>query len=686
MSAAFAKSPGLTAAYRFDVRIRRSYDELMKPDRFASAGLFFGALLIFTWHMAPGLTAEDSGNFLMGARHLGTVHPPGYPLYVLLAFLFGKVPFGEFAARVNFMSAFFAAAAVTGTYWAVRIWLQAAIPVAGIAAAAVGLHYLFWSQAGIAEVYALNGFLLSLLLVLVGRFTNRESRATLFLTAFVFGLGLANHYPLMILSATPLILLPRLRRAAFNNFAGVLAALIAGLLPYTLLIINATVRRPEYSFGKLSSLDMVITHLLRTQYSGVDQAGGAFADKLEILFSSFQSLTTGFGVLAPAFFIGLIAVRRPTASALRVLGLCLLASWVLLALLLGFPADDRHIAIFQAYLVPAVILSGVFIAKGLQTLQSVWSSRVKVKPTWFYAGIAALMALTLPFNMKRATHRGDTLVANWARNLLTSIQPGAHVILCGTDVFAVYYTQLVEGLRPDLKLYDQFSIFTKENLYGDKLLFQRDDPIEFRHRQEAALARSGERPVYYLCSDSPVEAGLKADPLPYAFKIGGLEASPLRPEDEALLQEAARPANTKEYWLKLRRQVIFSQFINHFGKTSDDVSLDKTLSALKASDLFLDNEFIYKVANNLALNLRYQPSTEVFAALDARGFKLRVEDYSNVCGMFLIARKVAEAKVFCDKGLAKDSSCHKGLRQNAARLAQLMGDDETSRRLLNECR
>ncbi len=47
----------------------------------------------------------------MAARFLGIAHPPGFPLYVLLAHLASLFPIGNVAARVNFASAFFAALA-----------------------------------------------------------------------------------------------------------------------------------------------------------------------------------------------------------------------------------------------------------------------------------------------------------------------------------------------------------------------------------------------------------------------------------------------------------------------------------------------------------------------------------------------------------------------------------------------
>jgi len=53
----------------------------------------------------------DSGELIVAARSLGVAHPPGFPLYVLLAHLATLVPIGSVAVRVNFASALFAALA-----------------------------------------------------------------------------------------------------------------------------------------------------------------------------------------------------------------------------------------------------------------------------------------------------------------------------------------------------------------------------------------------------------------------------------------------------------------------------------------------------------------------------------------------------------------------------------------------
>src|SRR5215510_7343726 len=77
---------------------------------FASA-VFIAALLLYIRTLAPTVTLVDSGELIVAARTLGVAHPPGFPLYVLLAHLATLFPVGNVAVRVNTASALFAALA-----------------------------------------------------------------------------------------------------------------------------------------------------------------------------------------------------------------------------------------------------------------------------------------------------------------------------------------------------------------------------------------------------------------------------------------------------------------------------------------------------------------------------------------------------------------------------------------------
>src|SRR2546421_10029810 len=80
-----------------------------RPEFFWAAIVFFAALFLYTWTLAPTVTLIDSGELILAAHSLGIAHPPGFPLWVMLAHLASLAPFGSVASRINFSSAVFAA-------------------------------------------------------------------------------------------------------------------------------------------------------------------------------------------------------------------------------------------------------------------------------------------------------------------------------------------------------------------------------------------------------------------------------------------------------------------------------------------------------------------------------------------------------------------------------------------------
>lgn len=73
--------------------------------------VFLIALGLYSWTLAPTVTLVDSGELIVVARFLGVAHPPGFPLWAMLAHLASLIPLGNIAARINFASALFAALA-----------------------------------------------------------------------------------------------------------------------------------------------------------------------------------------------------------------------------------------------------------------------------------------------------------------------------------------------------------------------------------------------------------------------------------------------------------------------------------------------------------------------------------------------------------------------------------------------
>ncbi len=187
--------------------------------------LFLIALVFYTATLAPSVVTlfDDSLEFQLVTYQLGIAHPTGYPLYTLLGKLFTLLPVGNVAYRVNLMSAMFGAATVGLVYlliWAILtarplhrpVWTPptgtfSAKPPAWVlhTGAIIGALLLaggpvFWQQATIAEVYTLNAFFLSLILLLaIWPVTPVAAPRRFYLLAFFTGLSLAHHRTMVLL-------------------------------------------------------------------------------------------------------------------------------------------------------------------------------------------------------------------------------------------------------------------------------------------------------------------------------------------------------------------------------------------------------------------------------------------------------------------------------------------------------
>lgn len=66
-------------------------------------------LVLYGWSAPRTVALEDDGLFLLAAYFNGVAHPPGYPLYTLLAHLITYLPLGSVAWRVHLLSGIFGA-------------------------------------------------------------------------------------------------------------------------------------------------------------------------------------------------------------------------------------------------------------------------------------------------------------------------------------------------------------------------------------------------------------------------------------------------------------------------------------------------------------------------------------------------------------------------------------------------
>ena len=256
------------------------------------------ALGVYIRSLAPGLLWGDSAEFQMAAWLGGFAHPTGYPLYLMLGWLWTHlVPLRDPAFRMNLFSALCGGVAVallslvvmrllrflaaasrvplghpersSPSVWAAeskdafseRITVPTSRLIALGAALAFTFTPTFWSQAVIAEVYTLHAaFVAGLMLALLswaGRCLSGDflgARRSSYLVALLFGLSLTHHRStILLIPATALFVIIVLastgRRPRFSvRHAGLLAfCLLAPLLLYLYI----PVRAPYVSYDRL---------------------------------------------------------------------------------------------------------------------------------------------------------------------------------------------------------------------------------------------------------------------------------------------------------------------------------------------------------------------------------------------------------------------------------------------------
>jgi hypothetical protein len=419
--------------------------------RWLAVGTALVALLVYGLTLAPGLTFQhngaDGGDLVTAADTLGVPHPPGYPTYTLLGWLFTRVPVGTIAYRLNWLSALCAAVTV-GLLCRIAqlLWPAAQHRNLRSAAAALALAFsaLFWDQAVIAEVYTLLAFFAALLLWLLIRW-RYEGRAWQFwMAALVLGLGLGNHLTLVFITPALLVLLwPQRRRWLRPRLllpaAGLLAA---GLCVYVYLPLAAA-HDPPVNWGDPTTWRQFLWVVTARQYQPF-----VFGLAPEAIL---PRLSRWAGLLGEQFgWWGLVLVLIGAWSSWqrrrRFLLACL--AWIVPLGLYAFFYDtgDAHVQ-----LLPILLLLALWWGEGTGYVLRL------VRPlrrTW--KRLALVLILLLPFaslalHWQAADLSGDWEVHAYIYQALEGVAPGGLIVVRGDrPTFSLWYALYAEKQRPDV--------------------------------------------------------------------------------------------------------------------------------------------------------------------------------------------------------------------------------------------
>jgi hypothetical protein len=373
-------------------------------------------LLVYAPRACRALSlAGDSAELTTAAALWGVPHPPGYPLYTLVAHLFTLLPL-EPAFAVHLLSAL--VHAVTLGFVASTIASATGSVIgAAIGAGVLGLGRVFFAGSLYAEVFPLNDLLFACLLWLGVR-----TRDSIWL-AVVLGLGFAHH-PMIVLSLPCLmVLVGRLVRQ--HALALVIPA------PIYLLVPLAASRDPYLSWGDVHDLSSLVHLVTRQDYGGPLRASRHLAEGqlLERLDAFGAATFSSFGPIGSLLIAvgAIVAWKRDR----RVGAALLIAALFTGPLFAAMNAFDIHsvyrVAFFERFFGMCHVALAVLVGFGAARIDE-WARASR--PLAAIALFAAALGPLAP-NLVRLDMSSNRIGIDYARDLVASTPDGSLVLLKG---------------------------------------------------------------------------------------------------------------------------------------------------------------------------------------------------------------------------------------------------------------
>ncbi|MCJ7777680.1 MAG: DUF2723 domain-containing protein [Sedimentisphaerales bacterium] len=318
------------------------------------------SLLLYGVSCAPGLLWQDSGmiqyrvwnNDIEGNLGLALSHP----LFYVLAIGAKYIPAGQFAHRINLVSAVAAAVAVANLFLFIRLWLGRNFP-AMVAAVTFGLSHTFWTHASIIETYTLYIALFLAGLTMLLQYLRTGRRLYLYLLGLFEGLAISDHMfasiPLLCYAVFLIVLLVkkdiRLRDIAVFAMFWVIGA---GLYEY--LIIKSLIQTGDIA-GTLASA--AFGHGYRSAVLNTSLSARLLKEDFLYILLNFPTPN----ILL--FFVGCFALfKLPLNPRLRNIVFGLLILFLLFAF--RYTVVDRY-----AFFIPFYCVVSVFVGIGVHSLE-----------------------------------------------------------------------------------------------------------------------------------------------------------------------------------------------------------------------------------------------------------------------------------------------------------------------------
>ena len=471
-----------------------------------------GVGLLYAFTLAPTTAFWDTSEYIATGHILGIPHPPGNPLFVVMARTWDVLltPLGlTVATRINLFSALMGSLA--HGLWFLAVYhvlgffskdLRFRLVGAGTAVLVSATAFTVWNQSNVNEkVYTVSLFTIALLTWLAFHWRENLGKGRddnlLVLMAFILALSVGNH--LMAFLAAPalavfvLLIAPK-TLLNWRLYAVGAVAVFLGLSIHLFLPLRAglapIINEADPTCSSVQSALMSIVTwgqagcvelsaaLSRQQYDKpplfprVAPLWSQYANYLQYFDWQWARGVAGTDTVFPLLrlpFTGLFAVlgvygasqhlRRDSATGLYTLVLFATLSLGLVFYLnfkygysLASPTpglDNHEVRERDYFFIVGFSIWGLWAGLGIAAL---WQRLTEETGSWLRtAPVLSLAVVPLLLNWPWASRSGDYSARDWGYNLLMSVEPYAVLFTNGdNDTFPLWYLQEAEGIRRDV--------------------------------------------------------------------------------------------------------------------------------------------------------------------------------------------------------------------------------------------
>ena len=409
---------------------------------------------------------EDEAEFILATVNFGLPHPPGFPLFILLAKPFTWLPFASDAFCIHIFTSLLA---VSSLYLVKRLCLKISNSElsAQISVLMLGSSLFFWSQANTAEVYLLNTFMWVLLYNIALSMNDNINRKKVIIFSFLYGLSLSNHWPLMILVSISFVpIIWSKRDYILENIIYAFIAFFAGLSPYIYLLL-ASYFSDFLFLHPIDSTEKFFSYLMRQEYARNDQVGSrSIDDKFRMMgsFLNFIAVQFYYIGLVP-FTVGLFRLFHSKKKILLSFLAAFLSSSLLLLLVRNTQYGVLSVEILASYQLIPIVVAAIIIAVGLQSMLT-----NNAHNRFLMAGLCFIAIIWTAVSYNRADNYIDSFAKDYADAILQSL-PNKSVLLVAGDSEAgsLGYAIYSKKTRPDITINSSAAAFFPNKIFNRNL-------------------------------------------------------------------------------------------------------------------------------------------------------------------------------------------------------------------------